>query len=166
MVQYESTTPSWQCVFCGIVRGDLHTPWIFWEDDDFMAFLSIFPSVEWNAVIVPKQHYGSDVLAMSDDVLQKFIIASKKVSRILFEYFDDVGRVWVIMEWTGVNHAHIKLIPMHGTWHMKQGIRKQYLSGEEVFHQQYPWYLISVDGPRMADEQISDLAKKLMNHSK
>ena len=60
-----------------------------------------------------KEHYGSDVLKMPDDVLQGFIL-SKKVAGILENYFEDVGRVGLIMEGTGIDHAHIKLVPMHG----------------------------------------------------
>ena len=49
-------------------------------------------------MLVTKQHYGSDVLAIPDEVLQRFIMAAKKVSKILLAYFDDAGRVGLIME--------------------------------------------------------------------
>jgi len=45
---------------------------------------------------------------MTDDVLQRFIIASKKVANIFKNYFENSGRV-DLMEGTGIDHAHINL---------------------------------------------------------
>ncbi len=165
MAEYKSSTEEGKCIFCEIAKGRMSTPGIFWEDEKFMAFLSIFPSVEGFTVVIPKNHFYSDVLKMPDEELREFIIASKKVSNILLEYFEDVGRVGLIMEGTGVNHAHIKLIPMHGTGYMKKGIWKQNLSGEDIFYEAYPGYLSSNDGPRVSDEKIKSLAKGLRNVS-
>ncbi len=161
MANYQSSTNQWHCIFCEIIKGNIQTPGIFWEDEQFMAFLSTRPSVEWFTVVVPKQHYGSDVLAMPDGILQQFIIAAKKVSNILLNHFEDVGRVGLIMEGTWVDHAHIKLIPMHGTWHMKQWVRKQYLSNREDYFEQYPWYIISSDWPKWDPEKLGELASQL-----
>lgn len=158
---YPSSTPDGKCVFCEIVKGAIETPGIFWEDDDCMAFLSTRPNTEWFTVVIPKNHYGSDVLAMPDDILQQFILAAKKVSQILLSHFDDVGRVGVIMEGTGIDHAHIKLFPMHGTGHMKQGIRKQYPSDKNDYFDQYEWYIASNDGPKADPEILKRLAAKL-----
>jgi histidine triad (HIT) family protein len=54
---------------------------------EFMAFLSIDPNTEGFTCVIPKQHYGSDVLKMPDDVLQRFIIASKEVALVLENHF-------------------------------------------------------------------------------
>jgi len=161
MANYKSSTDKGKCIFCEIIKGNIQTPGIFWEDDEFMAFLSTWPSVEGFTVIVPKEHYGSDCLAMPDDVLQGFVLAAKKVSNILLKHFDDVGRVGLIMEGTGVDHAHIKLDPMHGTEHMKKGAWKQYLSGRSDYFEKYEGYIISTDGPEADPEKLRDLAEKL-----
>ncbi|MCC7574837.1 HIT domain-containing protein [Candidatus Woesearchaeota archaeon] len=161
MADYDSKTGSGECVFCEIIKGNIQTPGIFWEDDEFMAFLSTWPSVEGFTVVVPKKHFGSDCLALPDDVLQKFILAAKKVSNILLKYFEDVGRIGLIMEGTGVNHAHIKLIPMHGTGHIKKGVWKQYLSKESYYFDKYEGYLVSADGPKADSEKLKVLANKL-----
>lgn len=153
MITYKSSTDEGKCIFCEIINGNISTPGVFWEDNEFMAFLSTYPSVEGFTVVVPKTHYGSDCLAIPDDVLQRFILAAKKVSNILLEYFEDVGRVGLIMEGTGVDHAHIKLIPMHGTEHMKKGIWKQYLSDKFDYFERYEGYIVSTDGPK-ADPEI------------
>ncbi len=161
MANYKSSTKEGKCIFCEIIKGNIQTPGIFFEDKNFMAFLSTWPSVEGFTVVVPKKHYGSDVLAMPDKDLQKFVIASKKVSKILLKHYKDVGRVGLIMEGTGIDHAHIKLIPMHDTAHMKKGIWKQYLSGISDYFEKYEGYIISTDGPKADPEKLRKLALKL-----
>lgn len=161
MADYISKTDKGECVFCKIVSGDIKTPGIFWQDDNFMAFLSIFPSTDGFTVVIPKKHYDSDVLAMPDNVLQKFIIAAKKVSNILLSHFEDVGRVGLIMEGTGIDHAHIKLVPMHDTAHFKKGEWKQYHSHNDKFFKAYEGYLSSNDGPKADEQEIKILAERL-----
>jgi histidine triad (HIT) family protein len=161
MANYKSSTDEGKCIFCEIINGNIQTPGIFWQDENFMAFLSTWPSVEGFTVVIPKKHYKSDALAMPDEILQAFIIAAKKVSEILLKHFEDVGRVGLIMEGTGVDHAHIKLIPMHGTGHMKQGVWKQYPSGRSDYFEKYEGYLISSDGPKADPQKIKVLAEKL-----
>jgi diadenosine tetraphosphate (Ap4A) HIT family hydrolase len=161
MANHKSSADHEKCVFCEIVKGNIKTPGIFWEDKDFMAFLSIWPSVKGFTVVIPKKHHPSDVLALPDGLLQKFIIAAKKVSKVLLRHLTDVGRVGLVMEGTGVNHAHIKLIPMPGTGHMKRGIWKQYSSGKNEYYTKYQGYLVSADGPPADPKEIENLAKKL-----
>lgn len=161
MAEYKSKTEEGKCLFCEIIRGHIKTPGIFWEDDDFIAFLSIFPNVKGFTAVMPKKHYGSDVLAMPDKVLKKFIIVSKKVSKILLKNFKDVGRIGLIMEGTGVDHAHIKLVPLPGTGHMKRGIWKQYLSKRSAFFKKYEGFITSIEGPKADLNEIRKLAKRL-----
>jgi histidine triad (HIT) family protein len=161
VANYKSSTDKGDCVFCEIIKGNIKTPGIFFDDEKFMAFLSTWPSVEGFTVVVPKKHYGSDVLAMPDEDLGKFVVSAKKISKILLNYFDDVGRVGLIMEGTGVDHAHIKLIPMHGTGYMKKGVWKQILSGRSDYFEKYEGYLISLDGPKADPEKLKILAEKL-----
>lgn len=161
MAKYQSSTSKGKCVFCEIAAHRLATPGMFWEDDNYMAFLSTWPSVEGFTVVIPKKHRASDVLALPDDELQEFIVTAKQVSNILLKHYADVGRVGLIMEGTGVDHAHIKLIPMHGTGHMKQGVWKQYLSGKSEYFEKYEGYIVSSDGPKADPEKIAALADEL-----
>lgn len=161
MATYEAKTEKGQCVFCGIVSGDVKTSNIFWEDNEFMAFLSIDPNTEGFSCVISKQHYGGDVLKMPDIVLQKFIIATKKVASILENYFEDVGRVGLIMEGTGIDHAHIKLVPMHGTEYLKKGEWKQVLSGKEFWFPTYEGWISSGGGPLADAGKLKTLADNL-----
>ena len=161
MADYKSYTDDGKCIFCEIAGRKLKTPGIFWEDEEFMAFLSTYPNTEGFSVVIPKEHFSSDVLAMPDFKLQKFIVAAKKVSKILTDYFNDVGRVGLIMEGTSINHAHIKLSPMHGTADLKNGEWRQYHSTNDKYFEHYEGYFCSNDGPRAKDTELSKLAGEL-----
>lgn len=161
MATYDAITTENKCIFCEIVAGRFETPGIFWENDEFMAFLSIDPNTEGFSCVIPKVHHGSDVMKMPDEILQKFIVASKHVAGILENYFPDVGRVGVLMEGTGIDHAHIKLAPMHGTGELKRGEWKQYLSGKEFWFDTYEGWICSGGGPMADMNQLKLLAENI-----
>lgn len=166
MVKYEAKTADNKCIFCEITAGTIKTPGIFWQDHEFMAWLAIDPNTPGFTCVAPKQHYGSDVLKMPNDVLQRFIIASKKVADILENYFVDVGRVGLIMEGTGIDHAHIKLVPMHDTAYLKNGTWKQTLSGTEFWFDTYEGWISSSSGPMANQEELQRLAEELIKSQK
>ncbi len=161
MPTYQPRTPDNKCVFCEIAAGRLETAGNFWEDSEFMAFLSIDPNTEGFTCVIPKAHFGSDVLKMPDDVLSRFVLSAKKVAGVLEKHFADVGRVGLIMEGTGIDHAHIKLVPMHGTEHMKRGEWKQMPSGQEHWFQKYEGWISSAGGPLARPEALRALAEQL-----
>lgn len=158
---YEPKTEDNTCIFCEIISGRIETPGIFWQDDEFMAWLAIDPNTEGFSCVVPKEHCGSDVLKMPDDALQKFVLAAKKVAKILEDYFPDVGRVGLIMEGTGIDHAHMKLVPLHGTEYMKQGEWRQVLSGQSLWFEKYEGWIASSSGPMADPEKLRKLAEDL-----
>ncbi len=163
MAKYDPKTKDNKCIFCEIAGGRLATAGIFWQDDEHMAFLSIDPNTEGFSCVIPKEHHGSDIMKMEDSALQKLILASKHVTGILENYFTDVGRVGVIMEGTGIDHAHVKLVPMHGTENLKEGIWQQTLSGKEFWFEKYEGWICSGGGPMADPEKLKELAEKLKN---
>ena len=126
-----------------------------------MAFLSIDPNTEGFTCVIPKKHYGSDVLGMSDDILARFIIAVKKVAQILEDHFEDVGRVGLIAEGTGIDHAHMKLVPLHGTDALKQGKWQQFPSSKEFWFDKYEGWISSGGGPMANSAKLKTLADSL-----
>jgi diadenosine tetraphosphate (Ap4A) HIT family hydrolase len=161
MSAYDPTTTDGRCIFCEIASGAIETPGFFWEDEEFMAWLAIDPNTEGFSIVVPKRHYGSDVLRMQDDILSRFVLAAKRVAGILEERLEDIGRVGLIMEGTGIDHAHIKLAPLHGTGYMKQGVWKQIASEEERYFGTYEGWISSAGGPMADPADLRRLAKQL-----
>lgn len=166
MGKYEAKTKDNKCIFCEIINGNIKTPGVFWEDSEFMAWLSIDPNTEGFSCVVPKKHCGSYVLEMPDEDLQRFILAAKKVAGILEKYFEDVGRVGLIMEGTGIDHAHIKLSPMHGTEILKTGGWQQFLSGKNFWFEKYEGWISSGSGPMADVEKLKVLAEQLIESQK
>ena len=160
MGNYKPTEVDGACVFCNIVARN-HPDELFWEDDKHVAFLSIDPNTPGFSVVIPKQHYGSDVLKMPDNELQDFVLAAKHAASVLEHFYADVGRVGLIMEGTGIDHAHIKLVPMHDTEHMKRGKWKQYLSDVEHWFDQYEGWISSAGGPLQDRESLIELSKDI-----
>jgi len=163
MVEYNSKTNDGKCIFCEIASGKIEPlgNGKFWENKKYVAWLSPFPNTEGFAVLIPKKHYASDVLQMSNEDLKDFVIEAKKISELLIKAFDDVGRVGLIMEGTGIDHAHIKLVPLHGTEYMKKGEWRQVHSKNNDYFKKYEGYIASNDGPRGNDTDLKNLAARL-----
>lgn len=146
------------CAYCKIAKG-LDPCHKIWEDDDFLAFLSIFPNTEGFTILITKQHFDSYIFDLENDLLCKFIIAAKYVAKLLDTKLDDVSRTGLIFESSGIDHAHIKLIPMHGTANINKWIpTTTYL---EKYFKKYEGYLSSHDSLRKGDKELEKLAKKI-----
>lgn len=145
------------CIFCEIVAGraPAHT---IWENDEFLAFLSIFPNTKGFTVVIPKQHVGSYIADASDDVIVGLMRAVREVAKLLDERLPDVGRTGVIFEGFGVDHLHAKLFPMHGT---KSGTWERRSSSLKKYFEQYEGYISSHDYERADDVELAQLAKRI-----
>jgi len=159
--KYSPTTPTGECVFCAMVRGAEPCAGKFWEDHEFMAFLSIAPCTPGFSVVITKEHYPSDVLALPDKLLSRFAVAAKRAATMLERHFTDVGRVGLIAEGTGVNHAHVKLYPMHKTPFLRGGEWKQISSNVDHWFLEYPGWISSASGPLVKNEYIRKLAREI-----
>lgn len=160
MPKYDSKTKENKCIFCEIVKGNIPS-YTFWQDKNFMAFLSIDPNTEGFSCVIPKKHFGSDVMKMPDKDLSGLMIASKKAANVLENYFKDVGRVGVITEGMGVDHAHIKLVPMHGTGSLKKGVWQQATSHENRWYAKYEGFISSAGGPMADFNKLKILVDKI-----
>lgn len=149
-----------ECIFCKIVKGDLPS-YKIWEDDEFLAILSIFPNTEGFTVVLSKKHFPSYAFDLPDNILSKLILASKKVAKLLDTKLDDVGRTGLIFEGFGVDHIHSKLFPMHGT---KNDQWKQRRSNVNKYFKSYEGYISSHDYLRENDQKLAKLAQKLLSN--
>jgi diadenosine tetraphosphate (Ap4A) HIT family hydrolase len=146
------------CIFCKIVKGEAPSHKI-WEDENHLAFLSIFPNTKGFTVVVTKKHYSSYVFDLPEDVLLGLISAAKKVAKLLDKKLEDVGRTGMIFEGFGVDHVHAKLFPMHGTADMKEWEKIE--SKIDKYFEKYEGYISSHDSKRADDKELAELAKKI-----
>lgn len=99
------------CVFCKIIQNKIPTNKI-WEDDNFLAFLSINPINPGHTLIIPKKHIDY-LFDMEDSELGKLFIVSKPIGKALKAVFKPkTGKIGIMVAGGEVAHAHIHLIPM------------------------------------------------------
>ena len=142
------------CVFCKIVRGEIPS-FRVWEDNEFLAILDIQPNTRGQTLVMPKEHYDSYAFEMPDDVYQRFLLAAKKIGRLLDSKLG-TKRTALVIEGMGVNHAHIKLYPLHG-------LEKEFEPSEVqgVFFDNYPGFVTTKLGPKADFKDLEELAEKL-----
>ncbi len=146
------------CIFCKIVKGESPS-FKVWEDEEHIAFLSIFPNTAGVTVVTTKQHYPSYAFDLPDEILCDLMLATKKVAKLLDAKLDDVGRTAQVFEGFGVDHIHSKLFPMHGTKNMAEW--KPINSNIEKYFDKYEGYISSHDYKRETDEKLTAVMKKI-----
>jgi histidine triad (HIT) family protein len=94
------------CIFCKIVKGEIPSYKIY-EDDEYLAFLDIFPAVEGYTLVIPKKHYrwvwDVENIGRYFDVCQKISKHFQKVTK------DE--KIFSMIIGEEVPHAHIRIIP-------------------------------------------------------
>jgi histidine triad (HIT) family protein len=149
------------CLFCAIATGRAPCHKI-WEDEQHLAFLSIFPNTKGFSVVITKRHYPSYAFDLPDQVLSDLVLAAKRVGRLLDSKLEDVGRTGLILEGFAVDHAHAKLVPMHGT-RMPQW-RPLSRPADKYFHA-YEGYVSSHDYQRADDAELEALARRIRSEA-
>jgi len=133
------------------VKGDIPSYKIY-EDEKFIAILDLCPNTKGMTLILTKDHYDSYAVDMDDEIYSGFFLAAKKVCRLLEEKLG-VIRSTIVMEGMGINHAHIKLYPMHGL----DKEFKEYESPERVFFENYQGYTTTLMGPQATEEELTQI---------
>ena len=149
-----------ECIFCKIVKGEIPSFKIY-EDDSFIAILDIFPNTKGMTLVIPKAHFNSYAFEMNDIDYTDFMLAARKVGLMMDEKLG-VKRTAMVMEGMGVNHAHIKLYPMHGLFNKYESIVPTDTNNNKVFFEKYDGYITTLLGPKASDESLEEL-KKLFN---
>jgi diadenosine tetraphosphate (Ap4A) HIT family hydrolase len=144
------------CIFCKIIAGESPAHKI-WEDDEHLAFLSIYPNTLGASVVIPKKHFQSYAFALPDEELSKLTLKSAIVGRLLDAAFDDVARTAIIFEGFGINHVHAKLFPLH---HTKQEDWTPIHTDHNKFFTRYEGYVSSHEYHGEI-EDLGELAKKI-----
>lgn len=147
-------------LFDEIVDGNVPS-WNVWEDDRYLAFLTPFPSTPGLTVVIPKKNPGDYVFSLDVEEAHGLIDAATKVAKLLERAFD-VPKVAMVFEGEGVAHVHAKLYPMHGIQTGKAAASVKH----KEFYPEYPGFISTVDGPRMSDEELTEIQKKIQEAAK
>ena len=146
------------CIFCKIIKGEAPS-YKIWENEEHLAFLSIFPNTEGATVVIPKEHYSSYAFDLPNEVLTALVLATKQVAKLLDSKLEDVGRTAMVFEGYGVDHVHAKLFPMHGTADMKEW--RVIKSNISKYFKLYEGYISSHDYERADNKELVRLATKI-----
>lgn len=141
------------CIFCKIISGEIPSYKIY-EDKDFIGILDIFPGTKGMSLLIPKEHYDSYIFEMPDDVYTDFVLTAKKLGKSIDEKLN-VKRTALVMEGMGVNHAHIKLYPLHGLGENFEAITPD----EKKYSKKYEGYISTLMGPKADDEELKEIQK-------
>ena len=130
------------CIFCKIVAGKIPAAKVY-EDKNVLAFLDIEPVNNGHTLVIPKKHYET-ILDIPEDLLQKVIVAVKKVARAVKQ---------------GVNADGINI----GQSNFRAG-------GQEVFHIHFhimPRFeddgLKHWPGKKYEEEEMEKIAERIRN---
>lgn len=102
-------------IFSRIVVGEIPCHKIY-EDDNFLAFLDVFPLVKGHTLVIPKKEIDY-IFDIEDELLAEMILFSKKVAHAIKKTFPCI-KVGVSVIGLEVPHAHIHLIPMNNVSEM------------------------------------------------
>ncbi len=141
-----------ECFFCRLIQGN-EKRWIVYEDEHHVAFLTPFPNTPGFTVLATREHQPSYVPTLDADRYSELLTTARNLALILDRKLG-TKRTGIVMEGMGIDHAHVKLIPMHG---IPDGEWKPIHSQLDEFNERYQGYLSTHDGPRMSDEQLDKI---------
>ena len=125
------------CIFCKIVKGEIPSYKIY-EDDNFLAFMDVFPRAKGHALVIPKKHYRwvYEVPNFAEywQAAQKVAEKVQKSLNAEFISFLTMGEE--------VPHAHIHMLP--------QGNKQ-------------PSGITFSEVVSMSNQEIEELANKIIN---
>ncbi|HMS64450.1 MAG TPA: HIT domain-containing protein [Ignavibacteria bacterium] len=139
------------CVFCKVVSGEFSSYKIA-EDEKFIAILDLCPNVKGMTLIITKEHFDSYAAEMGDEIYSEFFLFAKKVSKLLDDKLG-VKRTALVMEGMGINHAHIKLYPLHGL----ESQFKEMLTDDKIFFDEYKGYISTMLGPKATEDELNQV---------
>lgn len=143
------------CIFCKIIKGEIEAAKI-WEDDKFVAVLDAFPNTKGMTLVMPLVHCESHIDKMSEDFYADFLLTGKKVAKIL-EKTLGAKRIGLVIEGTGVNHAHIKLYPLYKS----EEEFKDTWPTSKIHFEKYEGYISTQHGPQADLQDLKKFAEEI-----
>ncbi len=97
-------------IFTKIINNEIPSYKIA-EDENFLAFLDVFPLVEGHVLIVPKIETDK-IFDVSDELLSKWLVFAKPIAKAIENSFD-CNRCGISVVGLEVPHAHMHLVPIN-----------------------------------------------------
>lgn len=97
-------------IFSRIIAGEIPSYKIA-EDEQFFAFLDIFPLAEGHVLVIPKTETDK-FFDLDDSYLSKMLLFAKPIAHAIENAFD-CNRCGISVVGLEVPHAHLHLIPIN-----------------------------------------------------
>lgn len=140
------------CVFCKILKGEVPA-FVICQDDSNMAILDIFPNMDGQTVVIPKNHRYEYAFSMPDKELSDLIIFSKRVASYLDKAMG-CFKTALVIEGMMAQHVHVKLYPLLGT---EKGM--SFNSDTIEKFSKYEGYITTKLGPRASESKLEETLK-------
>lgn len=115
-------------IFTKIVQGEIPAYKVA-EDDNYLAFLDIFPVAKGHTLVIPKKEVDY-LFDLSDDNYSGLQLFAKKVAAGLKKAIP-CKKVGVLVLGLEVPHAHIHLVPMQNEGDLLNFSKKKKFTSEE-----------------------------------
>lgn len=97
-------------IFSKIISGEIPSYKIA-EDDNFLAFLDVFPLVKGHVLVVPKTEVDK-IFDLSDTYLSRMLVFAKPIAKAI-EKTMECKRCGISVVGLEVPHAHMHLLPIN-----------------------------------------------------
>ncbi len=98
------------CIFCKIINGDVPCIKIY-EDDNFLAFMDIYPVAKGHALLIPKKHVEWMQDCDDNTISESFVLTKKLMSQFKNNLSCDYVQINIVGD--QIQHFHIHLIPRY-----------------------------------------------------
>lgn len=115
-------------IFSKIIAGEIPSYKIA-ENENFYAFLDIFPLVKGHVLVVPKDE-TDHFFDLPDNFLNEYLLFAKPIAKAIEMAFD-CNRCGISVVGLEVPHAHLHLIPINNADDLNFTREKLKLSAEE-----------------------------------
>ncbi len=116
-------------IFSKIIAGQIPSYKIA-EDEQFFAFLDIFPLVEGHVLVIPK-HETDRFFDLSDEYLSDMLLFAKPIAKAIEKAFP-CNRCGISVVGLEVPHAHMHLVPINSADDLNFTRGKLQLSPEQL----------------------------------
>ena len=116
-------------IFSKIIKGEILSYKIA-EDENFFAFLDIFPLVKGHVLVVPKTEVDN-LFDLPEKYLGQILLFAKPIAKAIEKTFD-CNRCGVEVVGLEVPHAHVHLMPINNADDLNFTNKKLKLSDDEL----------------------------------